>query len=201
MPWVISVTINDTCEWLHNGCLTFVAVKEVSVTDIHNDFTCEKGQTIVIMQIQLYIDLYLWNEYCQSLKIEIYRISGMYAIVLQQQVTHIEHLSPNVLSAAQGKVYLNTHLIVSLHRSSDNNNTNIYLFNWSKSGISVCRIQTRTTRTPAFWRYPPPPHDYPYYWPVHFESQVHTIDQFISDPKSKQGESRKIRKIREKFKF
>ena len=39
---------------------------------------------------------------------------------------------------------------------------------------------------------PPPPHDYPYYWPVHFESQVHTIDQFISDPKSKQDESRKI---------
>ena len=50
---------------------------------------------------------------------------------------------------------------------------------------------TRTTRTPAFWGYPPPPRDYPYYWPVHFESQVHTIDQFISDPKSKEGESRK----------
>ena len=47
------------------------------------------------------------------------------------------------------------------------------------------------TRTPAFWGYPPPPRDYPYYWPVHFESQVHTIDQFISDPKSKEGESRK----------
>ena len=31
----------------------------------------------------------------------------------------------------------------------------------------------RTTRTPAFWGYPPPPHDYPYYW-------------FILDPKSKQ---------------
>ena len=45
------------------------------------------------------------------------------------------------------------------------------------------------------------PHDYPYYWPVHFESQVHTIDQNISDPKSKQGESRKTRKICEKFKF
>ena len=56
---------------------------------------------------------------------------------------------------------------------------------------------TRTTRTPAFWGYPPPPHDYPYYWPVHFESQVHTIDQFISDPMSKQDESRKIRKILE----
>ena len=33
--------------------------------------------------------------------------------------------------------------------------------------------QTRTTRMPAFWEYPQPPHDYPYYW-------------FISDPKSKQ---------------
>ena len=62
-------------------------------------------------------------------------------------------------------------------------------------------ISTRTTRTPAFWGYPPPPHDYPYYWPVRFESQVHTIDQFISDPKSKQGESLKIRKVCEKLKF
>ena len=25
-------------------------------------------------------------------------------------------------------------------------------------------ISTRTTRTPAFWGYPPPPHDYPHYW-------------------------------------
>ena len=41
----------------------------------------------------------------------------------------------------------------------------------------------------------------PYYWPVYFESQVHIIDQLISDPKSKQGESRKITKIGEKFKF
>ena len=32
---------------------------------------------------------------------------------------------------------------------------------------------TRTTRTPAFWGYPPPPHDYPYYW-------------VILDPKSKE---------------
>ena len=38
----------------------------------------------------------------------------------------------------------------------------------------------------------------PYYWPVYFESQVHIIDQLISDPKSKQGESRKISK---KLKF
>ena len=26
------------------------------------------------------------------------------------------------------------------------------------------QIGTRTTRTPAFWGYPPPPHDYPHYW-------------------------------------
>ena len=25
---------------------------------------------------------------------------------------------------------------------------------------------TRTTRTPAFWAYPPPPHDYPYHWDI-----------------------------------
>ena len=33
--------------------------------------------------------------------------------------------------------------------------------------------KTRTTRTPAFWGYPPPPHDYPNYW-------------VILDPKSKE---------------
>ena len=33
---------------------------------------------------------------------------------------------------------------------------------------------------------PPPPHDYPYYWPVHVGFQARTIDQFIWDPKSKQ---------------
>ena len=36
----------------------------------------------------------------------------------------------------------------------------------------------------------------PYYWPVYFESQVHIIDQLISDPKSKQGQSQKIRNFR-----
>ena len=34
-------------------------------------------------------------------------------------------------------------------------------------------VTTRTTRTPAFWGYPPPPHDYPYHW-------------VILDPKSKE---------------
>ena len=33
---------------------------------------------------------------------------------------------------------------------------------------------TRTTRTPAFWAYPLPPHDYPYYLPFHIGSQVKT---------------------------
>ena len=28
------------------------------------------------------------------------------------------------------------------------------------------KYQTRTTRTPAFWGYPPPPHDYPYHWVI-----------------------------------
>ena len=36
-------------------------------------------------------------------------------------------------------------------------------------------MRTRTTRTPAFWGYPPPPHDYPPYW-------------VMLDPKSKKVE-------------
>ena len=35
-------------------------------------------------------------------------------------------------------------------------------------------LVTRATRTPAFWGYPPPPHDYPHYW-------------VMLDPKSKLG--------------
>ena len=30
--------------------------------------------------------------------------------------------------------------------------------------ISSFPISTRATKTPAFWGYPPPPHDYPHYW-------------------------------------
>ena len=31
----------------------------------------------------------------------------------------------------------------------------------------MCGIDiTKTTRMPAFWGYPPPPHDYPYYWVI-----------------------------------
>ena len=33
---------------------------------------------------------------------------------------------------------------------------------------------TRTTRMPVFWGYPPPPHDYPYYWSVNIGSPIKT---------------------------
>ena len=45
------------------------------------------------------------------------------------------------------------------------------LHEWSVNTLRP--IKTRTTRTPAFWGYPPPPHDYPYHW-------------VILDPKSKE---------------
>ena len=32
--------------------------------------------------------------------------------------------------------------------------------------LQVILNKTRTTRTPAFWGYPPPRHDYPYYWVI-----------------------------------
>ena len=74
------------------------------------------------------------------------------------------------------------------------NRPRVKIISWPTATTTAAET-TRTTRTPAFWGYPPPLHDYSYYWPVHFESQVHTIDLFISDPKSKEGESRKIIKI------
>ena len=46
-----------------------------------------------------------------------------------------------------------------------------------------------TTRTPAFWGYPPPPHDYPYHW-------------VILDPKSKENKVKlQIKKKRQNFNF
>ena len=40
---------------------------------------------------------------------------------------------------------------------------------WSQLKINslallIMQSHTRTTWTPPFWEYPPPPHDYPYYW-------------------------------------
>ena len=46
---------------------------------------------------------------------------------------------------------------------------------------------TRTTRTPAFWGYPPPPHDYPFHW-------------VILDPKSK-GDKVKVTNLKNSPKF
>ena len=45
---------------------------------------------------------------------------------------------------------------------------------WQQIGNNPLPEQTRTTRTPAFWGYPPTPH----------YMITHTIDQFILNPKS-----------------
>ena len=44
---------------------------------------------------------------------------------------------------------------------------------YCKTTYTLRTEKARTTRTPAFWGYPPPPHDYPYHW-------------VILDPKSKE---------------
>ena len=59
-----------------------------------------------------------------------------------------------------------------------------FRFSVAVSMISKIEI-TRTTRTPAFWGYPPPPHGYRYYWPVHIGSQV----------KTKQSQSQKFKEF------
>ena len=48
----------------------------------------------------------------------------------------------------------------------------VLIMAWGRTGDRPLSEPTRTTRTPAFWGYPPPPHDYPYHW-------------VILDPKSK----------------
>ena len=55
------------------------------------------------------------------------------------------------------------------------------------SNLEHCLMKTRTTRTPAFWGYPPPPHDYPYH-------------QVILDPKSKE-EKVKVTNLKNSPKF
>ena len=51
--------------------------------------------------------------------------------------------------------------------------TNIFTPQAASNRVSHIVVTTRTTRTPAFWGYPPLPHDYPYHW-------------VILDPKSKE---------------
>ena len=48
-------------------------------------------------------------------------------------------------------------------------------------------VETRTTRTPAFWGYPTPPHNYPYYW-------------IILDPKSREDKV-KVKNLKNLPKF
>ena len=56
--------------------------------------------------------------------------------------------------------------------------------------IILAKYETRTTRMPAFWAYPPPPHDYPYHW-------------VILDSKSKEDKVKvtNLKKIAKNFKF
>ena len=57
----------------------------------------------------------------------------------------------------------------------------------SPTGNIRYKVWTRTTRTPALWWYPLPPHDYPYYW-------------VILDPKSEEDKV-KVTNLRNSPKF
>ena len=60
-------------------------------------------------------------------------------------------------------------------------------FTHNLQGCFTATGTTRTTRTPAFWGYPPPPHDYPYHW-------------VILDPKSKEDKV-KVTNLKKSPKF
>ena len=42
----------------------------------------------------------------------------------------------------------------------------VQIMAWRRTGDKPLSESTRTTRTPAFWGYPPPPHGYPYHWVI-----------------------------------
>ena len=54
---------------------------------------------------------------------------------------------------------------------SDTFTMNVFMI-LNNTYFNILSVETRTTRKPAFWGYPPPPHDYTYHW-------------VILDPKSK----------------
>ena len=61
------------------------------------------------------------------------------------------------------------------------------LLNRQEASRSMYLLKTRTTRTPAFWGYPPPHNDYPYHW-------------VILDPKSKEDKV-KVANLKKSPKF
>ena len=72
-----------------------------------------------------------------------------------------------------------------------NDNTPLALAPRGENDNKPTPAKTKATRTPAFWGYTLPPHDYPYYWPVHIGSQVTT----------RQKSKLQIERIRQNFKF
>ena len=88
--------------------------------------------------------------------------------------SHVEHcLNSNALNC-----FSKTELSSNSNGYRKHRNISKQLYNYSL-GLLYCgdffskMFTTRTARTPAFWGYPPPPHDYPYHW-------------VILDPKSKE---------------
>ena len=67
----------------------------------------------------------------------------------------------------------------------------VQIMTWNQSDNKPLSEPTRTTRTPAFWGYPPPTHDYSYYWAVHFGSQV----------KRRQSQSYKFKEFAKTYNF
>ena len=93
------------------------------------------------------------------------------------------------------KIFLNENVEISMGISLkfvprgpiNNISTLVQIMTWRRPDDKPLSEPTRTTRTPAFWGYPPTPHDYPilltslfwmrpspYYWPVNIRSQVKT---------------------------
>ena len=107
----------------------------------------------------------------------------------------IQDISRSFLSHHCTKLGLTHHISWKPSASKTANWANGFMVMFSSKFYIICfekcKIvkvgQTRTTRMPAFWGYPTPPHDYPYHW-------------VILDPKSKENKV-KVTNLKNSSKF
>ena len=74
------------------------------------------------------------------------------ALILMEK-KQVYYSNPNLFyHSSETQVQILQHYICQ-HKAQNN----------KKQNLNQYPNKTRTTRTPAFWGYPPPPHDYPHY--------------------------------------
>ena len=86
---------------------------------------------------------------------------------------HDSAIVPKIIMQCVFYIYIYIIVLCILDACYIDDTTVLIIQDWIMVMTVTVIKTTRTTKTPAFWGYPLPPHDYPYYW-------------VILDPKSKE---------------